>query len=63
MFAERMRLRKDMAEHDASEQDANFKLTCREHDIEHARILKASKGRTTKVCTCYVTGANPNKRI
>ena len=52
MFAERMRLRKEMAEHDASEQDANFKLTCREHDIEYARIVKASKGRTTKVVTC-----------
>jgi len=54
VFAERMRLRKEMAEHDASEQDANFKLTCREHDIGHARILKANKGRITKVCTCYV---------
>jgi len=40
VFAEKMRLRKEMAEHDASEQDANYKLTCREHDIEHARILK-----------------------
>ncbi|XP_065910849.1 uncharacterized protein [Dysidea avara] len=49
VFAERMRLRKEMAEHDASEQDANFKLTCREHDIEYARIVKASKGRTTKL--------------
>ena len=49
IFDERMRLRKEMTKHDASEQDAKYKVSCRQHDIEHCKLLKASQGRSVKL--------------
>jgi len=49
VFDERARLRKEMTEHDASEQDAKFKISCRERDIKYTKILKVGQGRTVKL--------------
>ena len=49
IFDEKSRLRKEMTEHDASEQDAKYKICCRQRDIEHCKLLKASQGRTSKL--------------
>lgn len=49
VFDERTRLRKEITEHDASEQDAKYKIICREHDIHHCKIINASQGRTAKL--------------
>ena len=49
IFDERNRLRKEMTEHDASEQDAKYKIGCRQRDIDYNKLLKASQGRTGKL--------------
>ena len=49
VFDERTRLRKEITEHDASEQDAKYKISCRQRDIDYCKLLKASQGRTGKL--------------
>ena len=51
IFDERSRLCKEMTEQDASEQDAKYKIRCRQRDVDHCKLLKASQGRTSKLET------------
>lgn len=49
IFDERTRLRKEMTVQDASEQDAKYKIGCRQHDIECCKLLNAGQARIGKL--------------